>query len=164
MPKPRIPLSSSFCREIEEEGADGRMRGHVSPSSILVRPQRAGYCRNIEIERPNSRTLEKLSKLLYRPVSISITIETISPRGLMLFLPLLVYSKIGFILHVCYPLQGLLFYLSKRKSRCFFVIPPPFCLDVKQLSRNRIITSREPRSLRHSPAAAAAPRYRVRNG
>lgn len=34
-----------------EEGADGRMRGHVAPSSILVRPQRAGYCRNIEIER-----------------------------------------------------------------------------------------------------------------
>jgi hypothetical protein len=33
---------------------------------------------------------------------------------------------------------------------------------VKQLSRNRIITSREPRSLRHSPAAA--PRHRVRNG
>jgi hypothetical protein len=52
LPKPRIPFSSSFCRENRRrEGADGRMRGHVSPSSILVRPQRAGYCRNIEIER-----------------------------------------------------------------------------------------------------------------
>lgn len=80
LPKPRIPFSSSFCRE------NRRRRGWRADERTcltLIDSRPSATCRVLPKHRnwarPNSRTLGKF-KLLYRSVSISITIETISPR------------------------------------------------------------------------------------